>query len=105
MSRQIDADLPNLIFKRRNAMVCAADVASDVASRVRDFMSMNPTGSIVIDADTQPEIDPTCAKQKQRANEIYEAIGSQGTMPFSEKDAVWLARFNAALYYSNEGLS
>lgn len=104
MSRQINPDASPVVFKRRNEMVCAADVAMDVALRVRQFQERKPIGAVYIDAD-KPMIDPSCPKQKARALEIYEAIGSDGMIPYTKDDARWLARFNEAMYRANEGNS
>lgn len=59
MNRQIDPELPSLVFaKRRNRMSCAADIAFAVALKVRAFQQANKgRGAIDINADKR-ELSP-----------------------------------------------
>ena len=105
MNRQINVELPHaaFIYRKTRRSVFPLNRVLVVAQRVSAFMNSKPVGEIVIDADKA--IDPRCPKQKQRALDIYEAIGSKGAIRFTNADSRWLVKFNEALFYSNQGLS
>lgn len=44
-------------------------------------------------------------ESRAKAREIYEAISSDGFIPFTKDEAHWLQRFNELLYKSNGAMS